>query len=55
MKRAVTFAIFAFISLVVTSIPHTSASGNLLQSGTTHYFDSSIVYEMLWMTTRFCF
>ncbi|MGB0474765.1 MAG: hypothetical protein ACPGK2_02900 [Candidatus Poseidoniaceae archaeon] len=44
MKRAVTFAIFAFISLVVTSIPHTSASGNLLQSGTTHYFDSSIVY-----------
>ena len=44
MKRAVSFAIFAFITLVVTSIPHTSASANLLQSGTTHYFDSSIVY-----------
>ena len=44
MKRAVSFAIFAFITLVVTSIPHTSASANLLESGTTHYFDSSIVY-----------
>ena len=44
MKRAVSFAIFAFITLVVTSIPHTSASANLLESGTTHSFDSSIVH-----------
>ena len=44
MKRAVSLAIFAFITLVVTSIPHTSASANLLESGTTQYFDSSIVY-----------
>ena len=44
MKRAVTFAILAFFTLVVTSLPHTIASSNLLESGTTHNFDSSIVY-----------
>ena len=44
MKRAVTFAILAFLTLVVTSLPHTIASSNLLESGTTHSFDSSIVY-----------
>ena len=48
------FAIFAFITLVVTSIPHTSASANLLESA---QHTLRLFYRPcnVWMTTRFYF
>ena len=43
MKRGVTFALVAFVTLVVAALPFTTATSNLVESGNTHSFDSTIV------------
>ena len=47
MKRVVTFAIIAFMALIVASIPHSTATSNLVESGTTHNFDSTVVFSQV--------
>ena len=43
MKRGVTFALVAFVTFVVAALPFTTATSNLVESGNTHSFDSTIV------------
>ena len=43
MKRGVIFALIALVTLLVAAIPSTTATTNLVESGNTHSFDSTIV------------
>lgn len=44
MKRGFVFALVVIVSLAVASIPSSTATGNLVESGTTQNFDSNIVF-----------
>mgnify|MGYP005709213423 FL=1 len=43
MKRNLTFALIALVTLMIATIPPSTATSNLVESGTTHNFDSTVV------------
>ena len=43
MKRNLTFALIALVTLMIATLPTSAATSNLVESGTTHNFDSTVV------------
>ncbi len=43
MKRNLTFALVALVTLMIATLPPSAATSNLVESGNTHNFDSTVV------------